>query len=92
MSNHLSIYVCICPFPSQIDYTPLHWASLYGHTPTAEMLLAKGANVEAKSKVSTARGGAGKRRRRRKGKKSGGGVFECVYVCMFVYLYDFLFV
>jgi hypothetical protein len=39
----------------QDGWSPLHWASLNGHLEVVEALLAKGADVEAKTNVSIAR-------------------------------------
>ena len=44
------------------QWTPLHWAALYGHTAVVELLLQRGANSEAVDKVRTCRvdgGGVG---------------------------------
>ena len=36
---------------TQNDWTCLHWACLFGHTATAEMLVGKGADMTATAKV-----------------------------------------
>ncbi len=45
--------VCWCCTKNDYGWTPLHWAASRGHKEIVELLIAKGANVNAKNKYGT---------------------------------------
>ena len=52
---YLHVYVCIwvnAHFHMQYQITPLHWASARGHYDVAQLLLEKGAELDARTDVS----------------------------------------
>ncbi len=51
ISFHL-LHLCICLFVCQIGWTPLHRASSGGHIEVVRLLLDRGADIQAQTKVS----------------------------------------
>jgi ankyrin repeat protein len=45
------LHLLLLPLPLQDGYTPLHNAARYGHKEVAELLLGRGADVKATTRV-----------------------------------------